>query len=56
MTSKKSKDLNIANDIESVKNGLYDREKEGNTVIADMIAMPHSRVETIKYLGLAQIT
>lgn len=54
--SKKSKDLNIADNIESVKDGLYDREKEGNTVIADMIAMPHARVETVKDLKVILVS
>ena len=48
--SKVSKDLGISDNSEDVKKGLFDREKEGNTVIGDMVAMPHARSEAIKKL------
>ena len=54
--SNKSIELNISNDIEEVKNGLYDREKSGNTVIADMVAIPHARIESIKDLKVMLIS
>lgn len=41
-------ELEPSYDAEVIKEGLYDREKDGNTVIADMIAMPHARLESIK--------
>lgn len=50
--SNKSKELNICNDKEKVKIGLYDREKDGHTVIADMIAMPHCRIEEVNELRI----
>lgn len=50
--SKVSKDLSISEDTDDVKRGLYDREKEGNTIIADMIAMPHARTKSINKLQL----
>ena len=53
--SNKSIELNISNDIEEVENGLYDREKAGNTVIADMVAIPHARIESIKNLKVMLI-
>ena len=46
--SKISENLGISNNAEDVKKGLFDREKEGNTIIGDMIAMPHARSESIK--------
>lgn len=48
--SKISEKLGISNNAEDVKKGLFDREKEGNTIIGDMIAMPHARSESIKEL------
>lgn len=48
--SKISENLGISNNAEDVKKGLFDREKEGNTIIGDMIAMPHARSESIKEL------
>ena len=48
--SKVSKDLGISDSPDEVKKGLFDREKEGNTVIGDMIAMPHARSEAINKL------
>ncbi|MCZ9942688.1 PTS sugar transporter subunit IIA [Brachyspira hyodysenteriae] len=45
-----SKDLGISNNAEDVKKGLFDREKDGNTIIGDMIAMPHARSEAINKL------
>lgn len=48
--SKISGNLGISNNAEDVKKGLFDREKEGNTIIGDMIAMPHARSESIKEL------
>lgn len=50
-----SKDLGISNDANEVKKGLFDREKEGNTVIGDMIAMPHARSEAITKLQLVLV-
>lgn len=52
----KSIELNISNDIEEVKNGLYDREKAGNTVIADLVAIPHARIESVKDLKVMLIS
>ena len=54
--SGKAKELNISDDIKDVIEGLYDREKEGNTVIADMIAMPHARIESVKNLKVILIS
>lgn len=48
--SKISENLGISNNAEDVKKGLFDREKEGNTIIGDMIAIPHARSESIKEL------
>lgn len=48
--SKISENLGISNNAEDVKKGLFDREKEGNTIIGDMIAMPHAKSESIKEL------
>ena len=54
--SGKAKELNISDDIKDVIEGIYDREKEGNTVIADMIAMPHARIESVKNLKVILIS
>ncbi|MBW5409332.1 PTS sugar transporter subunit IIA [Brachyspira hampsonii] len=54
--SNKSKELNISSSVSEVKEGLYDREKDGNTVIADMIAMPHARIESINDLKVILIS
>lgn len=51
-----SKTLSISDNPEDVKKGLFDRENEGNTVIAEMIAMPHARVESIKKLQLILVS
>lgn len=47
-----SKDLGVSNNAENVKKGLFDREKDGNTIIGDMIAMPHARSEAIDKLSV----
>lgn len=46
--SNKAIELNITDNIEELKEGYYDREKAGNTIIADMVAMPHARIESVK--------
>ena len=46
--SKKMLEFEPSYNAELIKEGLYDREKDGNTVIADMTAMPHARLESIK--------
>lgn len=50
-----SKDLGISDSIEEVEKGLFDREKEGSTIIDILTAIPHARVDSIKKLQVILI-
>ncbi|KLI22590.1 PTS sugar transporter subunit IIA [Brachyspira hyodysenteriae] len=54
--SEKISELDPSYDAENIKEGLYDREKDGNTVIADMVAMPHARMESIKEIKVTIVS
>lgn len=53
--AKASKDLGISDNIQEVENGLFDREKEGSTIIDTLTAIPHARVDSIKKLQVVLI-
>lgn len=53
--AKTCKDLGISDDIEVVEKGLFDREKEGCTIIDTLTAIPHTRVDNIKKLQVILI-
>lgn len=53
--AKTSKDLGISDNIEEVEKGLFDREKEGSTIIDTLTAIPHARVDSIKKLRVVLI-
>ena len=53
--AKTSKDLGISDSIEELENGLFDREKEGSTIIDILTAIPHARVDSIKKLQVILI-
>lgn len=50
-----SKELGISDNIEEVEKGLFDREKEGSTIIDTLTAIPHARVDSIKKLQVILI-
>ena len=50
-----SKELGISDNIEEVEKGLFDREKEGSTIIDTLTAIPHARVNSIKKLQVILI-
>ena len=50
-----SKDLGISDSIEVVEKSLFDREKEGSTIIDTLTAIPHARVGSIKKLQVILI-
>lgn len=54
--SKKMLEFEPSYNAEVIKEGLYDREKDGNTIIADMTAMPHARLESIKNFKIMLIS
>ncbi|WPC23029.1 PTS sugar transporter subunit IIA [Brachyspira hyodysenteriae] len=54
--SKKISELYPSYDAENIKEGLYDREKDGNTIIADMVALPHARMESIKEIKVTIVS
>ncbi|CRF35290.1 PTS sugar transporter subunit IIA [Brachyspira suanatina] len=54
--SKKISELDSSYNAEDIKEGLYDREKDGNTVIADLVAMPHARMESIKEIKVIVVS
>ena len=41
------------NDVETYRNGVYEREKEGSTGIGEGIAIPHCKSAAVKEAGLA---
>lgn len=53
--AKISKDLGISDSIEEVEKGLFDREKDGSTIIDILTAIPHARVDSIKKLQVILI-
>lgn len=53
--AKTSKDLGISDNIEEVEKGLFDREKEGGTIIDTLTAIPHARLDNIKKLQVVLI-
>lgn len=53
--AKTSKDLGISDNIDVVEKGLFDREKDGSTIIDTLTAIPHARVDSIKKLQVILI-
>lgn len=45
----KAKELNISNDRNQTELDLWDREKECNTAIGEMIAIPHTKSHSINF-------